>query len=140
MWRLYAREADGIAIKTDFDSFKKSLTCSEDIYVGKVSYVDYESHFIPEGNALSPFLHKRQSFEHEHEVRAIYTIIPSDTSQDICDVGKYFTVDLSFLINEVIVAPFAPHWFLELIKSVAARYNLEAPVVKSSLADLPTWG
>ena len=26
MWKLYAREKDGIAIKTDFDSFKNSFT------------------------------------------------------------------------------------------------------------------
>ena len=137
-------ETDGIAIKTDFNSFKKSLTSDEDIYVGKVSYVDYENHFIPEGNSFYPYLHKRQSFDHEREVRAIVQIIPLkndeiDMSHDICDIGKYYEVDLSLLIQQVIVAPYAHDWFLELIKSVAARYNLEAPVVKSSLADNPRW-
>ena len=41
MWRLYSREEDGIAIQTDFNSFKNSFTCSESIYVGNVNYVDY---------------------------------------------------------------------------------------------------
>ncbi len=145
MWRLYARERDGIAIKTDFDSFKKSFTCSEKIYIGRVNYVDYENDVIPESNEFSPYLHKRQSFEHEHEVRTIVLILPSkdgraDYSQDICDVGKYYEVDLSLLIKEVIVAPFAPDWFLELVNSVAALYALKVPVVKSVLAGDPTWG
>ena len=140
MWRLYSRETDGIAIKTDFDSFKKSLTSSEDIYIGRVNYANYESDFIPEGNTLSPFLHKRQSFEHEREVRAIVQIIPStDISQDICDIGRYFKADLSLLIREVVVAPYAPGWLLELVQSVATRYALKAPVIKSRLADPPTW-
>ena len=144
MWRLYSRETDGIAIKTDFSSFKKSLTDSQRICVGKVNYVDYEDHFIPENNSLSSYLHKRQSFEHEREVRAIARITPikdgkMDLSQDICDIGKYFQVDLSLLIQEVVVAPYAPDWLLELIKSVATRYDLMASVKKSPLADNPTW-
>lgn len=139
MWRLYSKETDGIAIKTDFESFKNSLTASEDIRVGRVNYVNYENHVIPENNAFYPFLHKRQSFEHEQEVRAINMTIPSNVSQATCDVGRYFTVDLSFLIKEVIVAPYADDWFLGLIQSVAARYDLQVSVVKSRLADPPTW-
>ena len=145
MWRLYARETDGIAIKTDFDSFKNSFTCSEDILIGSVNYVDYDSHFIPEGNAFYPYLHKRNGFEHEKEIRAIVQEIPPkgqgvDYSRDICDIGKYYEVDLPVLIQEVVVAPFAPDWFLELVKSVTFRHTREFPVVKSTLVDTPTWG
>ena len=137
MWKLYARESDGIAIKTDFDSFKKSFTCSENIYIGKVSYIDYKCEIIPEGNAFYLFLHKRKSFAHEHEVRAINLRNPNNYD-DLA--GVYYEVDLSLLIKEVIVAPFAPDWFLELVKSVTARYNFNFPVVKSTQADNPTWG
>ena len=148
MWSLYSRETEGIAIKTNFDFFKRSLTCSESIYVGRISYADYENHFIPENNLFSPFLHKRQSFEHEREVRAITVKFPLkagtdneiDDSQDICDVGIYYEVDLSLLIQEVVVAPYAPDWLIELVQSVATRYDLKAPVIKSRLADPPTWG
>ena len=89
------------------------------------------------------FLCKRKSYEHEREVRAIIQIPPTADEQagdgkrivypqDIC-------VDLSCLIKEVIVSPYAPNWHLELIKSVAACYKLAAPVVRSALADNPTW-
>ncbi len=144
MWRLYSRETDGIAIKSGFKSFKTSFTTREDVFIGKVNYVDYERDFIPESNILFPFLHKRKSFEHEREVRAIVLTIPTkegkvDTSQEMFDNGKYYGVDLSLLIQDVIVAPYAPEWFLELITSVVARYNLDVPVARSSLADNPTW-
>ena len=147
MWRLYSREEDGIAIKTDFDSFKNSFTCDQSIYIGSVSYVDYKSDFIPERNNFSRYLHKRQSFEHEHEVRAISSRFPNRDGDEVSMQlyydqigGDYYKVDLSVLIKEVIVAPFAADWFMELINSVAARYDLKAPVIKSALADSPTWG
>lgn len=145
MWRLYARETDGIAIKTDFNSFKKSFTCSEEIHIGSVNYVDYDRDFIPESILFYLYLHKRKSFEHEKEIRAIVMEIPTnehgiDWARDICDIGKYYKVDLSLLIQKVVVAPFAPDWFLELVKSVTVRYNFDFRVVKSTLAANPTWG
>ena len=72
-----------------------------------------------------------------HQIRISQGI---DTSQDICDIGKYYNVDLSTLIQTVIVAPFAPEWFLELVKSVITRYNFNFPVVRFTQADKPTWG
>ena len=147
MWRLYSREEDGIAIKTDFNSFKNSFTCSQSIYIGSVSYVDYKSFFIPERNDFSRYLHKRKSFEHEHEVRVISSRFPNPDSDDVSMQlyhdrisGAYYEVDLSLLIKKVIVSPFAPDWFLELVKSVTDRYNFRFSVVRSTQADVPTWG
>ncbi len=145
MWGLYAREKDGIAIKTNFDSFKKSFICSEEIFIGRVNYVDYKNAIIPENNGFYPFLHKRKSFEHEHEVRAISWVRHKDdeTFKKLRDEGLSgvcYEVDLSLLIQEVIVAPFAADWFMELVNSVAARYDLKSPIIKSALADSPTWG
>ena len=134
MWKLYSREEDGIAIKTDFNSFKTSFTCSQSIYIGSINYVDYETFLIPEGNTFSPFLHKRKSFEHEREVRAI------NSQRPIQDDGAYYEVNLSLLIQKVIVAPFAPDWFFELVKSVTTRYNFNFEVVRSDQADKPAWG
>ena len=92
------------------------------------------------GNAFNPFLHKRRSFEHEREVRAIHWISSEKGfAQDVCDTGIYSDIDVSLLIKGVIVAPYADSWFLELVKSVAIRYGLEAPVNKSSLAGEPWW-
>lgn len=146
MWKLYAREEDGIAIKTDINSLKTSFTCSQPIYIGTVSYVDYKSFFIPSDNTFHAFLHKRKSFEHEHEVRAISSRLPDQDDEVSMQLyqdhisGTYYEVNLSLLIQKVIVAPFAPDWFFELVKSVTARYNFNFEVLRSAQADEPIWG
>ena len=74
MWRLYSREQDGVAIKATFESLKDSFTGSDGVFIGRVSYVDYNTDFIREDNLLGSYLHKRKSFEHEREVRAMIPI------------------------------------------------------------------
>ena len=145
MWRLYSGEHEGIAVKCTFESLKQSLTCQESIFIGKVLYVDYKSTFIPERNIISPYFYKRKSFQHENEVRAICIKWPTSESTlqrppEIGDVGLYFEADLSCLIEEVVVAPYAEDWFFELVRAVATRYQLDAPVSRSSLAESPVWG
>ena len=145
MWKIYSGERDGIAIKTDFSALKRSLTGDEDIFAGQVEYIDYNTDIIEGQQVLAPFLAKRKAFSHEHEVRAIHVPFLSqgmepDLTQDIYEVGTYFEVDLALLVKEVVVAPYAEDWFVELVQSVAARYNLGAPIRRSSLADAPTWG
>ena len=153
MWGLYSGEHDGIAVKTDFEALTNCVTTNEDIFIGKVNYIDYNTTGIPEDNLLAPYVYKRKSFEHEREVRAIIQKIPSmgssddpsadrniDISQDLYDVGLYVPVDLSMLVHEVLVGRLAPDWFLELTTSVTALYGLKVPVKKSSLSGEPVWG
>ena len=75
MWKLYLSHNEGIAVQTTFERVTSSFQGDEqemfDVYVGKVSYLDYEHEAFPEGNTFVPFLHKRRSFEYEHEIRAI---------------------------------------------------------------------
>jgi len=72
MWSLYLRSGDGIAIQTTFDSLRSALAPAEDpVMLGLVKYIDYAQTPIPEGNVFWPFVHKRQSYEHEREVRAV---------------------------------------------------------------------
>ena len=145
MWKLYSRERDGIAIKTTFGSFSRSFECADDIFIGTVSYVDYGVTAISSDDLRVPYFLKRKSFEHESEVRALTQDFPSpdgvhvDMTQPVYDVGTYYEVDLSFLVEEVVVAPYAEEWFMELVQAVASRYNLKAPIRKSSLADPPIW-
>ena len=153
LWSQYSSQHEGIAIKTDFKSLSGSFVCNDTIFIGRVEYIDYETTNIPRLNDFAPFLHKRKSSEHEKEVRVInidlplppgllnsdIPLEPLDLTEAIHNVGAYRNVDLSLLVNELIVAPYAEDWFLELVRSVAAHYALDAPVIRSSLADNPTW-
>lgn len=146
MWSLYGRDHDGIAIKTDFNSLAACFTDDIDVYVGQVEYVDYDVSFIPEGSIFPAYLHKRKSFEHEREIRAlIMQLPPTDRSglhagsPDVWVDGRYCTISLTELVHEVIVSPLAPDWFSDLVKSVAAKYDLHTQVRRSNLAQVPSW-
>lgn len=154
MWKIYASANSGIAIKTNFTSFVESFITDEKIHIGKVQYIDYDSEKIPEDDLLSPYLHKRKSFEHERELRAIVQHIPPEagpanlpnflgdetpTWPDMCDTGIYYDVDLNLLIQEVVIDPSTPDWLLDLVKRVVKQYNLQVPVNQSHLAELPVW-
>lgn len=141
MWKLYSREDDGIAVRTTCGRLADSFRCVEDIYIGKVSYLDYDTTPIPEAS-LSPFLCKRQEFSYEQEVRAVSLWLdkPSDESlgRAFSTVGVYYSVDLAVLIEEIRVAPYAPSWFFDLVRAVTSRYALEVDVLRSAMADEPT--
>ncbi len=134
MWKLYG-EGAGIAIRTTFKRLSESLKCEDIIYIGRIQYVDYDTTFIGERNAFTPLLHKRKSFEHEREVRAMTIDVPLGDAR----VGAYLKVDISSLIDNVIVAPYSQEWFVELVKAVAGQYGLQAPVSMSALAGDPIW-
>ena len=134
MWRLYTRERDGVAIKTVFARFKEALVGEESVHVSRVSYQDYRTEIIPFGNALLPLVHKRISFQHEQEVRALYTEIPAEDA-----TGGYCEVDLLRLVEEIVVAPFAEDWFVDLVRSLAERHGIGDRIRPSTLSDAPTF-
>ena len=134
MWRLYTRERDGVAIKTVFARFKEALVGEESVNVSRVLYQDYRTESFPLGNPLIPLLHKRISFQHEQEVRALYFAIPAEDA-----TGGYFEVDLLGLVEEIVVAPFAEDWFVDLVRSLAERHGIGERVRPSTLSDAPTF-
>src|ERR1700690_932937 len=69
MWKLYTKTNEAVCIQSTFRKLRDAFGSA--VRVGLVRYVDYEKDWIPESNPLAPFLYKRKSFEHEHEVRAL---------------------------------------------------------------------
>lgn len=117
-----------------------------EVLIGKVTYIDYANEAIPMGNVLSPFLHKRKSFEHERELRALIwtpqhgkNSMPPGVNKHAHDRGIYVSADLNVLVERIYVAPTAPQWFHELIRSLVKRFNLNKPVVQSDLAASPLY-
>ena len=146
MWKLYLKSNEGVAIQSTFKRLTESLNNYEenDVYIGEVKYINYETEWLPEGNTFYPFLHKRKSFEHEHELRAIIQKVPVrrgqlDLSLEILDTGTYVNIDLNTLVEKVIVSPTAPMWFNDLVKSIVKKYNMKKEVEQSSLDDQPVY-
>jgi hypothetical protein len=104
-----------------------------------VNYIDYDKEWVPEDSIFNPFLFKRQSFQHEHEIRAI---IYTKDSRISCDLhkdsnGLSISVDLNNLIDRIYVSPDSPDWFYELVKNVSCKYGIRKKVLKSSLDSEP---
>ena len=131
MWKIYTDKKEGIAIRTDFASLAASFIGDEPISIGEVKYINYNTEVIPEQYLLDALLYKRNHFEHEREVRALKS--PRDRS-NLPETGEYCPVDLSGLIQEVVVSPLAPIWFTELVKSVAGKFGLQSEIKRSALA------
>jgi hypothetical protein len=145
LWRLYLKSNEGIAIQSTFARLRNSLKDeNRDIFIGKVKYIDYEKDWLPEGNSLYPFVHKRKSFEHERELRAVIQDLPSkdgklNLSKPLFDDGIYVSVDLNTLIDKIYLAPTCCKWLHELAKSVTKKYELDKEVLQSSLDDVPVY-
>jgi hypothetical protein len=139
MWKLYSVQGAGIAIQTTFADLCTAMEghSSEDIYAGKVKYIEYATTFMPEGNAFSPYLHKRLAFEHEREVRAVVWIQGESAVTDsrIADGGVAVSISPERLIRSVVVSPLAPPWFHRLVNATLVRYALGTQAKYSQLAE-----
>jgi hypothetical protein len=144
MWRLYLKSDDGIAINTKYanlrDSFKNT---NESISIGKVHYIDYDYDIINGLSLFAPFLHKRNSLAHEHEVRALVSKLPMmeglDSSHKPITSGINIEVDLDLLIEIIHVAPQAPDWVRDVIESVVRRFGYKCEVKRSDMDRDPVY-
>ncbi len=134
MWRIYLKGDDGIALRTTASRLRDVLARGQEtIYLGVVRYLDYEHERVPRGHEIHPFFCKRKPFDYEREVRALWRT--RERSQD--DLGRYFSVSLEHLIEEVVVSPLSEPWLEELVRSVTDRFELALPVVTSSMREPP---
>ncbi len=154
MWGLYQADGRGIAVRTTWGDLKASITSSLDIFGGRVKYVDYTTTFIPENSMFAPFMHKRQSFTHEQELRLVYWLDANTGPNETGEVGSggdhipwdaptefghKVSVDLDRLVGSIYVAPEAPAWFAELMSSLVKRYGHDWHVQHSDLSSDPVW-
>lgn len=150
MWQLYLKSDEGIAIQSTCRKLKESFCEDENVYLGKVIYIDYEKDRIenyydstkPNPSIISsfaPFMYKRKSFEHEKEVRALIFKSPEISGEslgdylDTIDDGVEVKINVEHLVENIYVAPTAPDWFAALVKSVSNHYNFNFNIIRSKL-------
>jgi hypothetical protein len=148
LWSIYTRAMQGIAIQSTFNNLCGCFNGYPEnpINIGMVNYIDYTVATIPvERNAALPFLHKRVSFEHEKELRAVISF-PKEffPRQEITEEqikaapsGIYIPVDLNTFIERIFVAPMTEPWIKGLLELVTKRYGLDKPIIQSSLDASP---
>ncbi|PNM54836.1 DUF2971 domain-containing protein [Vibrio harveyi] len=134
MWDLYLSGTEGVAIQTDVDTLREFFKTSElQISTSKIKYLDYDSQVIPATNMMYPYVHKRNSFEHEKEFRALIS------DHDTNDAIKQVKINARDLIKRVYVCPKAPNWFYEIVVDVVKQYGVDVPIEKSAMYTRPTY-
>lgn len=143
MWKTYTQSNEAISIQSTYKTLKDLLP--DNAYIGIVNYIDYEKDFIPETNTFYPFVHKRKSFEHENEIRAVIQDVPLgknggiDYSRSNSNNGVSIDIEPDKLIKKVYIAPASPSWYKELINSMIKKYKLNCPVIQSSMDEDPVF-
>ncbi len=148
MWKLYLKSNQGIAIQSTYAGLKKGFRSATNrsadiVYIDVVNYINYDNEPItgPKWSIFETFLHKRKSYEHERELRAMI-LRPHNTKDNFPNSktlkpygGTYVSVCLEELIEKIYISPTAPEWLENLVTSVMNKYDLEKEVTKSSLTD-----
>jgi hypothetical protein len=131
MWRLYAKTDQAIAIQTSYNRLVHAF--DDTIIIGAVRYTDYDHAVFPMGNALWPAAHKRLSFKHENEIRALK--VAMDEGKEA--IGHSVPVALASLVERIYVSPNCPSWYAALAERLTKRFGYDFPIVKSRLSEEP---
>lgn len=151
MWDLYLDADHGVCIQSTYEDFVDSFKKHDEdtIHVSKVNYIDFEEDTFKGwkedellGSSISPFIHKRDNFDYEQEIRAIIhspswrdqqgdSFITGETIENtpldedsLPGDGKSVNVDLDTLINSIHVSPDAGDWVADLLKDIAPYFKL----------------
>jgi hypothetical protein len=136
LWRIYAPQGMGVAVRTTVGRLKRAMRDDpRKVYVGQVSYHDFNSESAGVENLLRMFLRKRRSFEHEREVRGLMFLQPGTQIVEPKPMGLAVAADLGELVEAVRVDPDAPSYLLDAVRGVTSALGLDAGLVsQSSLA------
>lgn len=131
LWARYGGDGSGaVAIRTTAGQLNEALGDDPGIHIGRVQYLDFSREFAGPNDA---FFRKRRSFRHEREVRALIDRFDPHAPKP----GHLVPIDVSVLIDSVVVSPIAPAWFSDVVREVGTRFRLEVEPVHSQLSDEP---
>lgn len=164
MWKLYCTNNESVAIKTNVRKLKDALIEPSSEFADTLLYepvvydLDLEeltkkyTELSVKKETISIHIKevlrtKRPSFEHEKEYRVI--ALKKDKLMEPLDINKTeeelkkttplvqsVECDLNELVEEIIVAPDAPKWFVELVKKLIEDLGFDFKVTQSNLYTL----
>lgn len=147
IWDQYADIGEGVAIETTFRQLEDHLAPDEDdISMGIVRYLDYETEITPGRSAPLLYFYKHRVFDSEQEFRVLVNqggnpIIwtdgrdPPEAMRSDNPAAINLPADMDALINRVILAPNASEEVQAQVEETLDNHGISAPVVPSRLAD-----
>lgn len=148
MWDRYMVRGQGVAIRSTVRRLgaafpqraNNGITCSEDIDIARVRYIDYETGHFPLWNVNYHFVHKRLEYASECELRVFTTITEEATAESarggtdyaITKEGLLVPVDIDTLIETIYIAPQAPPDVTKTVQDAWERQGLGRNAVRPS--------
>ena len=141
MWSLYGRSTCSAAITTTVGNLSQVLREQQLPYYVSIERVEYVKHWRNPKLDISPysrvFAYKTKAYEFEKETRVLIDRSIDEFDGDVPETGMPIKIPQRTLLRSIVIAPEAPPWFESLIRDVAARYDITAPVRRSKLASEP---
>ena len=140
MWKLYLKSDEGLAIQSTISRLIESANKSrETILIGKVRYIDYNNASFDDTNYFNQIIHKRESYKHEKELRAV--IVKHARRQHYIEklygIEELYGIKTCYnmidLIEKLYVAPGSPPWFSDLVSTIAKKYKITCEVSRRVL-------
>lgn len=139
MWNTYSSLKKGVAIKSSIGNLINSLDSNDErrIYISDVDYIDYTKEYTFDktdgsANGLARYFCKRNYFQQEKELRAVYYDYTAKLDENT-PKGLKFDVTLDTLIDEVWIAPKASYEYEKLIKEEARKHGIIKSIRRSQI-------
>jgi hypothetical protein len=139
LWQLYGGAKTCVAVTTTVGRLiQLALSWNGTAELRRVSYVDHRrvSDYVI-GSYTDVLKFKNEAFNYERELRLIVPRMVDACMQNPLGV-RLPIVSLDTFVRSVVIAPEAEAWFIEAIRSLCAKYDLNVPVRRSILSTLPT--
>ncbi|MEN8282606.1 DUF2971 domain-containing protein [Acinetobacter gerneri] len=165
MWKLYGKHSDSLVIKTTVKKLKQSLIDPNNSWVNHLFYgkVNYDLNLdklteefcdlVKKKEAIEidirhVLYNKRESFEHEKEFRVLginnsnlfgHPDLEKLSDSELKKITPSFQsikCNIDNLIDEIIIAPDAQNWIVDLIKSTFEHLGYNFKVNQSELYKL----
>ena len=144
MWGKFAKETDGIAIRTRVEKIRSALSAWDRyLCVRKMEYTEnHDKEFNKFGCPFFPFSIKRKKdFANENELRIIYGEGKGCTEEsprlyqakEIVDTYVRISMDPSILIDKIVLSPKSTTSVLKEVQKITMQAGLHVPIVCSSL-------
>ena len=139
LWKIYSEINKGIMITSNIKNLIKSFeTTPENIQLSEVRYINHETDLIGRSNLNYPIIRKNIAYNYENELRLIHLVkvengLAYDWDSEINSSGKQLNNNLEILIDEIIISPYSPKWFYDIVQDITIKYNLDKKIKYSIL-------
>lgn len=133
MWEIYGRDTNALAIQTTVKKMKNSIDPSNlsghSLILKNVTYQRADE--IPEVLLYEEcFFIKRPHFSFEEEVRISLDTYSRINPTKKTPYGYHLSVSINDLIEQILIHPDSPDWFIDVINSIVKKYEVHAPVTR----------